>query len=266
MKSPAPLLAALGLGLALLTSTPAGALDEVTFTAAPDVPFTVQVIEAGAGLASATLAPTTVSAGTLQGRLTELFGAELDYSLDLEAGVLTITGAPHTVQAASRLAPELDRRATQLHFEVTVLEVTRKGSKKKTVEDWLDRGSWSRTMAEEASEAGLIEIVSAPSVTTVVDQVASVRQGACRQMHEADRGEPDPRCPSGSRYAGFELQLLPRMVGDRLLVDITTVRHAWQERTVSSQRVVMEPREAAALALPGDDGTTWVFVTATIVR
>lgn len=259
----------LPLALALLTIAPAAAqgpvsLDEVTFTAAPDVPLTLQVVEQDAGLASATIEPSEVSPGTLESRLTELFGATLGYRADEEAGTLLVAGAPHAVEAAVLLVPELDRRARQVHFEVVLLRPTRKGSKRGTVQEWLDRGAWSMEMAAQASEAGLIEVVSSPSVTTVLDRSATVREGTCTPME----GEvtPDPRCPAGARYAGYELSLVPRQVGDLLVVETTFVRRDWQERDVSSELLMLDVREAVVLVLEDEDEPDYLFVTAKIVE
>jgi hypothetical protein len=217
-------------------------------------------------LATAQIAGDHASALAMQARLHELFGSTLDYAVDEQTNVLTIAGEPHTVEAAERLVPELDRRTTQIHFEATILKPTRKGSKKKTIEGWLELGSWSRDMAVEAKDTGLIEIISAPSITTVVDRAGSMRSGTCTPMEGAEGGLPDIHCAPGSRFEGFELQLLPQMIGDELLVQITSVRRTWEEREAVSEKVVILPREAAVLVLSGEDTDSYVFVTARIIK
>jgi hypothetical protein len=252
--------------LVLLLAAPAAALDEVTFTAAPDVPLTLVVVQPDAAPVTAEVPAEHLPAAALQERLVELFGEKLDSAIDPETNVLTITGAPHTVAAALRLVPELDRRVAQIHFEATLLQPTKKGARKKTVDEWLERAAWSRSLATEAADAGLIEILSAPSITTVAEHTASIRDGACVPTREPAEGPTDQACPEGSAYVGFELQLLPRLVGERLLVESAIDRWSDKGHEASSETVVLEPREALLFVLTGDDGLLYLFVTGTVLR
>ncbi len=248
--------------IAALTATPALAIDEVTFTAAPDVPMTLQVVETGAAVTTAQIEARKLPADALAGELLEILEASIDCTGDDEAKVVTCTGPAHAVEAAVRLAPELDRRTLQIEFEATVLKVTKKGAKKEVVEGWRELGSWSRAMAREASEGGLVEIVSAPRITTVVDRAASIRDGTCTPEEGAP---PSAFCGEGFVHVGFGLQLLPRAVGDRILVEVATIARTPAERRTVQEIVVMDAREVTALLVPGVDGPVWVFLSARIV-
>ena len=247
---------------AALLATPALAIDEVTFTAAPDVPMTLQVVEPGSEVATVRVAAEHLSAGALEARLRELFGPALDCSVDEGANAVVVTAAPHVVATVQRLVAEIDEPVGQVAFEATVLKVTKKGAKKEVVEGWKELGSWNRAMATQAQEEGLVEIVSAPSVTTVVDRTATIREGA-RLPRE---GAPaSALSPEGFVHVGYDLTLLPRQVGDRLLVEVTAITRNPGERQVLHELLVMDAREATALRLPGEE-PIWLFLSARMIR
>jgi hypothetical protein len=219
------------------------------------------VIESTGEVESAQVRTKYLTSATMQTKLTEVFGAKLDYNNDSSANAVTIKGAPHVVAAAVQLAARLDIAVTQALVELVVLRPTRKG--KATLAHWLEDGAWSREAAVEAEADGLLEIISAPSITTVLGHAATMTDGSCTPTDEDSA--PDARCAEGSVFSGFELRILPHQVGDLLMLDLTTVVRGPDEQAVAEEVVVLTTGQDAVLVLadlPG--GPLYVFLTVTL--
>jgi hypothetical protein len=219
------------------------------------------VIESTGELESAQIRANYLTSATMQTKLEEVFGPKLDYTHNSSPNTVTVQGAPHVVAAAVQLAARLDIAVTQALVEMVVLRPTRKG--KTTLTHWLEDGAWSREAAVEAEADGLIEIISAPSITTVLDHAATITDGSCTPT-DGDSA-PDPRCAEGSVFSGFELRMVPHQVGDLLMLDLTTVVRGPDERAVTEEVVVLTAGQDAVLALHDlPDGPMYVFLTVTL--
>lgn len=227
-----------------------------------DEPAALTVLEPDESIVHAEVALDHLSAREASEQLFERFGATLDVRTDAEANTVTVHGRSSAVEAAVALLGDRDRATAQVLVEVVAFTVERKG--RKTVQGWFLGSDWSSDALDAAVERGEVRVLSSPSVTTVEGKRASVREARCVPF--GDDVPADPYCPAGSLSEALQLDVLPTVLDQGLLLDVTTTLQAELRRSVQREVFLVAGEDRVAIHLPdAPQGDLYLLVSASLV-